>query len=858
MYNLLIQSLSLIIHKLNDGIIITDLKGIIQQINIAAFQFAFHEYSKSQGVSINKLFKFISNQKEVLFNETTFTEVFEQHEIYCINKNNEQFLTSVESIKNEDKIIGYLVSINNPANKQNNLPLPTESEILYRESLEYASDIIYMTDKNGNFLHVNCATLKLLGYTEEEFLKLSVFNVIHPEYVNRLKLHYFRQYITKNPSTYLETPIVKKNGEKLWIGQNVNLIKKNGEITGFHAISRDITERKNTQEILRQNEEMLKMIINIIPDRIYLKDSNGKFLINNIAHLKALGAVKQEDVIGKTEFDFLNKAIAEKYKNQDLEVISSGVPLINFEAHKILPSGEDKWMLISKYPFNISDDKKTGIVGIGRDISAERKYEHQNTLLANALKSINECVTITDMEGNLIFVNKSFLKTYGYTENELIGKNISIVSSGKNPKNINDKILKETLNGGWKSELINVKKDGTKIPVFLSTTAIYDSSNVPFALIGVARDMTLRKKHEIEILKLNQAIVHSPVSIIITDLNGIIEYVNIKTTEMTGYPADELIGSRPNIFKSGFVSNATYRELWKTISSGKEWHGELYNRKKNGDLYWEYASISSIKNDDGKIINYIAFKDDITLIKNLEFGLKLAKEKAEKANILKDNFIANVSHEIRTPINGILGMTSIIKDVFADLITNEEEDYFSSIDRSSKRIIRTTELIINYSRFKVEDFPIAVKPVELSAIVEGVVREYKLIANNKIIDLIYENNSGRIDYESDSYCLYQIFSNIIDNAIKFTDNGFVKVLLSKPEENKIEFEVRDSGIGISEEYIAELFEPYTQEENGYTRSYDGIGLGLALTKLLIEKIGAEIKVTSTKGEGTTFIVVFYI
>ncbi|MFH0734193.1 MAG: PAS domain S-box protein [bacterium] len=861
MENLFSQSLLLLIKTINEGIIITDKFGIIKEINSVALEVTAGAFINPRGISIDRIFNKIDSsyidQQGFLCDQAFFTNIAVMSEITLVNKTNEKILFSVTPIKSsDDTILGYLFLIKDSFNKQNNPTIVAESETLYKESLEFASDIIYITDMNGNFTNANYATLKLLGYSREELLQLSVFDVIVPEYVDGLKRHYYRQFVSKARTTYLETHILSKSGEKIWVGQNVNLIIKEGKVTGFHAISRDITERKQTEAALLRNEEMLKMIINIIPDRVYMKDADGKFVINNKAHLAALGVAKQEEAVGKTDFDFRDYAIAVKYKNQDMEIITSNTPIINCLEHEESKNGKDKWMLISKFPFQMSSNSEIGIVGISHDITQQRNYELQNTLLANALKSINECVTITDLQNNLIFINKSFMNTYQYNEKELLGKNISIISCNKNPLDINDRIMEATLKGGWEGELINLKKDGTEIPIYLSTTAIFDKNNLPFAMIGVARDITLIKKHENEILKLIQTIIHSPVSIIITDINGIIEYVNPKALEMTGYSDYELIGKRPNIFKSGFTLPTVYNELWKTITAGDEWRGELYNRKKNGVLYWEFASISSIKNNDGKIMQYIAFKDDITSIKELEFSLKLAKEKAEAASEIKDAFIANVSHEIRTPINGMLGMISLIKEGFSNYITSVEEEYFSSIDRSSRRIIRTTELILNFSRFLIEDFPIEIKRLNLTSIIESVVHEYKPMAVDKNIKLVFENNLEAVLIESDSYAIYQIISNIMDNAVKFTNSGNVKISLFKPEQNKIKFSVVDTGVGISKEYLPNLFEPYTQEENGYTRSYDGLGLGLALTKLLIDKIGAEIVVKSIKGEGTAVSVTF--
>ena len=164
---------------------------------------------------------------------------------------------------------------------------------------------------------------------------------------------------------------------------------------------------------------------------------------------------------------------------------------------------------------------------------------------------------------------------------------------------------------------------------------------------------SLRVSEE-QIHRLSQAIEQSPVSIVITDLAGTIEYANPKFCEVTGYAYDEIIGKNPRILKSGELSDEAYRDMWQTISSGREWRGEFHNRKKNGELFWELASISPIIDDEGTITSYLAVKEDITERKRAEREIIAAKDLAEHSDLLKDAYIANISHEIRTPLNVII------------------------------------------------------------------------------------------------------------------------------------------------------------------------------------------------------------
>ena len=234
-----------------------------------------------------------------------------------------------------------------------------------------------------------------------------------------------------------------------------------------------------------------------------------------------------------------------------------------------------------------------------------------------------------------------------------------------------------------------------------------------------------------------------------------------------------------------------------------------------------------------------------------------AKELAEQSNKLKDSFIANISHEIRTPLTGILGMLSLIKDSLSSYTGRNEEEYFASIERSSRRIIRTIDMILNYSSLHAGSFPAVPGEIELSSICRNLLKEHNPSAVKKNINLSFQNNYGEsVLIYADDFSITQAISNLIDNAIKYTHRGFVKLVLYKGDNDLIMLDIRDSGIGISEGKLNFIFEPYTQEDMGYGRAYEGVGLGLALVKEFLELNKAIISVKSKRGEGTIFTINF--
>ncbi len=234
-----------------------------------------------------------------------------------------------------------------------------------------------------------------------------------------------------------------------------------------------------------------------------------------------------------------------------------------------------------------------------------------------------------------------------------------------------------------------------------------------------------------------------------------------------------------------------------------------------------------------------------------------AKELAEQSNKLKDTFMANISHEIRTPLNGILGMTSLIKDSVSNYLKEDEEEYFTSIERSSQRIIRTVDMILNYSSLQVGSFPFHPCEVELSNICMNLIGELGPAARKKSIDISFFNRyENPVIIFGDDFSISQAISNLIDNAIKFTNKGHVIIDLYKNSNNEIILDFIDSGIGINRENLDFIFRPYVQEDMGYGRAYEGVGLGLTLVKEYLSLNKANISLKSEKGKGTTFTVNF--
>ncbi len=351
------------------------------------------------------------------------------------------------------------------------------------------------------------------------------------------------------------------------------------------------------------------------------------------------------------------------------------------------------------------------------------------------------------------------------------------------------------------------------------------------------------------------ALEQSPASIVITDTNGVIQYVNPYFEKISGYCAEEVLGLNPRILKSGHTSGEQYKAMWETLAAGEVWRGEFHNRRKNGELYWESASISPIRDEQGVIRYFIAVKEDNTDKKRWEFELIAAKERAERSDRLKDAFIMNISHEVRTPLNVILGYTELLGMEMGPVLATDQAEYFQHIVRAGKRLQRTIENILCISTLEVGEPIFERQPVDLISEIFTLVTDMRLLAIEKQLILEFQNDIDTAWILADPITLKDALANVIDNAIKFTDEGGV-VVHAYREDGAICISVKDTGIGISEEYAQSLFSTFSQEEVGTTRRFEGLGLGMALTKKYLDINGATIRVDSVKSAGTTFWIRF--
>ncbi|UCV09285.1 response regulator [Dechloromonas denitrificans] len=376
---------------------------------------------------------------------------------------------------------------------------------------------------------------------------------------------------------------------------------------------------------------------------------------------------------------------------------------------------------------------------------------------------------------------------------------------------------------------------------------------------------------DLDLRQLSTAVEQSAASIVITDVNARIIYVNQAFTRASGYTAAEVIGRNPNVLQSGDTPPATYREMWATLSAGRIWRGEFLNRHKNGSQYIELATISPIRQSDGQIGQYVAVKDDITERRKNEIELEsyrhhleqlvelrtselaVAKDAAERANRAKSEFLANMSHEIRTPMNAIIGLNYLLT---RSPLTPEQQDKLQKVAAASNHLLQIINDILDLAKIEAGKIVLerqVFSPTDLLHSVADVIHDQ---AADKGLQLLVASGDLPAQAVGDATRLGQVLLNLAGNALKFTTDGSItlsgQLLAERDGRLLCRFAVSDTGIGIQPQDIPRLFHPFEQIDASTTRRFGGTGLGLAIARQLAELMGGEVGADSTPGVGSTF------
>ena len=791
-------------------------------------------------------------------------EIFFSEEVEQVCKNGSTIWTEIVTHYFLNKHTGHVeihgVSRDIQEKKRNQEAL-LESERKYSNIFENVQDVFYQIDLNGKILDISPSIKYFSDFNKHELIGTQVFDLYYDSEDRTI----FLNAIKKNRELRdYELRIKTKTGELKYSSINARLIfNTDGTPSHIDGAIRDITARKQAEKDLAESEEKYRSLIENSENPIFSFNPDETYRFVNYTFAKPFGKDPKE-IIGKTPHEIFPLEEAEKRLTLVRNVFATGVKG-EIEVKIVTVSREEKYFLTMVDPIKDETGKILWVSCLSRDITERKlaeialaKSEELYRLLADHM---TDTIWLMDLNLKTYYISPSIEKIRGYTLEEIA---LTPLQDQMPPESFNrvmiayaeemERLKVEPEYSFVRSlELEFYRKDGSKYWSENTFSLVRDNAGNPISIIGEGRDITLRKIQEEELIKLSQAVEQSPLSIIIADRDGKIEYANSGFTKSTGYNSHEIIGVKANSLLAGATPSETIGDDWAALTKRDKWEGEVLSKKKNGDVFFQSMLISPIRNKEGETLNYLLIMEDITEKKQMIKDLILAKEKAEEMNNAKSNFYANMSHELRTPMIGVLGYAELLKEFDDEKVKN----FAGIIFKGGQRLMETLNLILNMSRIESNQLEMIFSKVEVVKMINDTIKLFQDTTSQKQIFINSAIGYDSLSIETEEMMLKQILNNLINNAVKYTGIGGVNINLfieNNTEQPTLIIEVRDTGIGIAEEHKELIWEEFRQVSEGRGRSFEGTGLGLSITKKFVTMLKGEISVQSQLGIGSIFTV----
>jgi PAS domain S-box-containing protein len=498
----------------------------------------------------------------------------------------------------------------------------------------------------------------------------------------------------------------------------------------------------------------------------------------------------------------------------------------------------------------------------------KRTHEQQKRISANlefqqfALDQ-HGIVSMTDVRGNITYANDRFCKISGYTREELLGNNHRMIKSGKHADEVYADLWKTASSGKvWEGDICNRARDGHYYWVHSTVVPFLDEHGKPWQYISIRTDITALKEAEASVEENRQFLFSITDSmaegVYALDTEGRLTFMNKEAERLLGWSQNELLGKNMHDFIHSTRADGSHMPfdecpVRKSILRSETYYSaEETFTTRNGEQF-PVAMIASSLITDGVSTGSVAIFRDIREQKLIHEELKKARDQALEASRLKSEFLSTMSHEIRTPMNGVIGMTDLLLDTSLDA---QQHEFANIIKDSASSLLGIINDILDFSKIEAGKLEIEHIEFTLLPVVEGSLEILASKAREKGLTLMsHVDPAIPVNLIGDPGRLRQICLNLVGNAVKFTPTGEVVIratALGTEEDRRLRFEITDTGIGLTPEVAARLFQPFTQADGSVTRKYGGTGLGLSICKRLVELMGGSIGVESKTGQGSTF------
>lgn len=741
-----------------------------------------------------------------------------------------------------------------------------EKEARFRNMADSMPQIAWTMESTGLPNYFNLQWWKYTGQSPETFNPQDSLSLIHPQDHDAVLAEWTKCHTT-GQLFEIEYRIRRFDGVYRWhLGRIVPTFDKNGTFVAGYGTATDIDDHKKTVEALEKSEHHFRQLTDSLPQIVWTALPDGTVNYMNEKWFEFSGFSR--DTIGDSSWlPIMPKEDGERTLAEWYRCVKEVVPFeIEYrfwdrKTHQYL------WYLGRALP--VKDEKGAVVKWIGTctNIDEKKKAEEALTHMAAIIESSEDAIIGEDLLGNITDWNHSAESIYQYSAAEIIDKTaLTLFPADKIYEEM--MILESVKQGKFirHFETEQIRKDGTRFPISVSVSPILNAKKEISGLSKIVRDITDEKR-------ISSALKESEkqLSIVTNVIPGMLFYIskdkkflymNKITEKMLGVEPNAIVGKYMEEVLGPTHYSVAEPHVNKVLSGKTSSFEDVIKDNQGNDIIINVKYVPDT-NEKGEVQGFVALALDITEQRNFEeerYQSSVRERAALEASALKSEFLANMSHEVRTPISGVIGMAQLLKTT---KLTNEQKEYVEAISQSGDLLLSVVNDILDFSRVEAGKLPLENIEFNYSTTINHIKTSFAPMAESKGIEFIVNTskNLENITLIGDPNRLRQILGNLVSNAIKFTHEGSVTIctsgdLVKDANQDYLNFkaEIRDTGIGISESDLNKLFHPFTQADGSTSRKYGGSGLGLSISKKLVEMMGGNIFVNSSVGSGSCFTV----
>ncbi|HHO76000.1 MAG TPA: PAS domain S-box protein, partial [Deltaproteobacteria bacterium] len=749
-----------------------------------------------------------------------------------------------------------------------------KSEQKYRDIFNSVSDFLYFHDLEGFFNYQDCNAAVRKYWNVEGWIGKGKQKVNLKEMIPERFLGEFPGYLERIRENGKDEGLicaVFSDGKEHILEYRNSLVYEDDVPVGVRGSARDITDNVNAQREIIRSEEKYRTILESIEEGYYEVDLKGCFRFFNESLCHILGC-KREELLGIKYSDYVGEETAKDIFELFNHVFETGQDVKSVE-WKFIRKNDGQPIFIEVSVSRIMSKRGIcrGFRGIVRDVTkrveAERALYESDKRYRLLAQNVHDVIWTSDLDLNFTYISPSVKAMTGASVEEALMLNVRHVMNKESFAKIRsevDEVLRSIREGGSsldrvvRMEFEHTKADGTTFWADVNSSVQLDAGGKPIGFVGITRDVTdkvnaenERKKDELKYHTILESIEEGYYEV---DMLGRLIFFNDTFYHMIGYSKHEMIGMRYRKFMDRENAKKVLNIFSKVFSSGRPEMGFGWEFiKKDGHRIQVESSVMLMKDSDGEPAGFRGVLRDVTQRKQSE-ELKAAMIKAEAENRAKSEFLANMSHEIRTPLNGIIGMAELALDTPLD---ENQRSILGTINRESDNLLNLINDILDFSKIEADKMEFENIPFDLRVLIEDLASSFAIRSEKKGIEFFsFISPDVPVRIIGDPGRLRQVLTNLASNSLKFTEKGdvFIRVEVSRELAEKVEirFAVRDTGIGIPKDKQEKIFESFTQADGSTTRRYGGTGLGLTISKKIVEMMGGQIGLQSSQGHGSTF------